>query len=135
MGNVINFRGKPTVTAEDNMEVTIPAGSTLKVIGEVENNILKNEKLLPVVPKEQLENMIDYQKRYTIAEGVDAIFKRVEDDETLADQSIVIVIHPQKITKDEVTGQDRLSSTFELGVLLKAQVQENTKVSLENSTN
>lgn len=132
MGKVIGLNGKPIFTEdEEPVKISINAGGNIKLLGSVENNVLRNEQMLPKVPPEQVKDVRNYYKRYAVAQGVDMILKRAEEDEALKGKSIVIVVHPQQITHDKVFDQDKLTSTFEVGTLVKAEVLTDTTIKIQ----
>lgn len=124
MSKIINFNG--------NSSIEVNAGACMNVIGSVKNNILRNEQILPKeIPLEQKKDMETYHKRYSIAQGVDMILKRAEEDEDLKGKPIVIVVHPQQITPDEHFQADKLTTTLEVGTLVKVQVQTDTEIKIQ----
>lgn len=132
MGKVIGLDGKPIFTEDtEPVEISIKSGGNIKLLGSVENNVLRNEHMLPKVPSEQVKDVITYHKRYAVAQGVDMILKRAEEDEDLKGKPIVIVVHPQQITHDKVFDQDKLTSTFEVETLVKAEVLTDTTIKIQ----
>lgn len=132
MGKVIGLDGKPIFTEdEEPVKISINAGGNIKLLGSVENNVLRNEQMLPKVPPEQVKDVRTYHKRYAVAQGVDMILKRAEEDEALKGKPIVIVVHPQQITHDKVFDQDKLTSTFEVGTLVKAEVLTDITIKIQ----
>lgn len=116
---------------EKDDTIKVPSGAHANFIGSVEQNILCNERILPKVPPEQEENMKIYHKRYAIAQGVDHILKRADEDETLKGKPIVIVVYPQEITPDELTNLDRLTTKFEIGTLVKAKFKTDSEIEIQ----
>ena len=135
MGKVIGFDGKPILTEDKEPEtLEIPAGDNIKLIGSCKDNVLRNERMLPKVPVEQRRNMLDYNKRYSIAQGIDIILRRIEEDDELKhlrNEPIAVVIYPQQVTHDNIYDQDKLTTTMELGTLVKAKVQSDTTIEIQ----
>ena len=57
--------------------LSIPKGAYVKLIGKIKDDVLRNDVMLPVVPKEQQNQMLEYHSRYAIAQGIDEIMKRI----------------------------------------------------------
>lgn len=111
--------------------IKVPSGAYANFIGSVEQNILCNERILPKVLSEHEENIKIYHRRYAVAQGVDHILKRADEDEALKGKPIVIVVYPQEITTDEFTRLNKLTTKLEIGTLVKAKFKTDSEIEIQ----
>ena len=111
--------------------VEVPSGASVNFISPIEHNVLRSDEILPKVPPEQEEDMKTYHKRYVIAQGVDHILKRADEDEALKGKPLVIVVYPQEITVDDFTNRNKLTTKFEIGTLVKAKFKTDSVVEIQ----
>lgn len=104
-----------------SQNLSIPKGAYVKLIGKIKDDVLRNDMMLPMVPKEQQNQMLEYHSRYAIAQGIDEILKRVQADENLSGHPITITIYPQEVVHEKNFNQDKLITTFELGLPIMAK--------------
>ena len=129
MKNVVNFN--PNVKV---VEVTqIPKGSDIILLGSVENGKLSNTKILPPYEEMNIDNIeerIDYEKRYVICQGIDMVLKRIQEDEHLKGHPVSITIFPQEIQeiKSPTGTQKQLKIVMSLGTPIKAKVLDDTTI-------
>lgn len=127
MAEIIDFNRLSKESRSDSQEdsqpqsLSIPKGAHVKLIGKIKDDVLRNDMMLPVVPKEQQNQMLEYHSRYAIAQGIDEIMKRVQSDENLSGHPITITIYPQEVVHEKNFNQDKLITTFELGLPIMAK--------------
>ena len=78
------------------------------------------------LPEKEIGAMVNYNKRYVIAQAVDESMKRIQSDENLKDKPITLTIS-QELKPDDMGY--KLETTIELGVAQK--VQTLTSVSIQ----
>ena len=123
MSKIIEFEEKLNKLEE------IPAGSTFTIIGQIgDQGMLKTKMVLPTagLPEKEIGAMVNYNKRYVIAQAVDESMKRIQSDENLKDKPITLTIS-QELKPDDMGY--KLETTIELGIAQK--VQTLTSVSIQ----
>ena len=96
---------------------TIPAGAKLKILCNTEYPTATFQKVLPKVPQDQYESMIEYQKRYLLAQAIDEILQNLKaNNPELLSKPLTFTVHPSEVIQQPLTGDATLKCEIQLGI-------------------